>query len=121
MPKPNRELAFNPDGSPAVATSKHKDIASLMKDDDARMVISNAVDEAVKVKAAIATLKTQEKAIRDALLQKVDIKPAMFNAWVAVAFNNDHMDRKHKLDEHITLLDFIMGEQGIKLAAPAKN
>ena len=95
------------------ATSKFKDIGSIMKDPRLAATLSNYIDEAVTCKTAIATQQTHIKAIRDNALEEIGLNPKLFNAYVAASFNNDYTKRKQNLDEQVTLLEHIMKSAGI--------
>ena len=96
----------------APATSKFRDISSIMKDPQAKAELSNYIDEAVACKGAIATQQAHIKAIRDAAIKELELNPKLFNAFLAAAFNNDYQTRKASLEEQVTLLEYIMGESG---------
>lgn len=91
------------------ATRKFRDINSIMKDEAARAILTNLVDEAVACKSKIATQQQNIKVLRDEALEKLQLSPKLFNAYVAAAFNNDYSQRKETLDEQVALLDHIMG------------
>lgn len=95
------------------ATSKFRDIGSIMKDERTANILSNFIDEAVTAKAAIAKQQAQIKAIRDRALEELELNPKLFNAYVAASFNNDYTKRKSNLDEQVTLLEHIMRAAGI--------
>lgn len=95
------------------ATSKFRDIGSIMKDPQAAATLSNYIDEAVTCKSAIATQQAHIKAIRDRAIDELSLNPKLFNAYVAASFNNDYTKRKQGLDEQLTLLEHIMKAAGI--------
>lgn len=95
------------------ATSKFRDIGSIMKDPQLAATLSNYIDEAVTCKTAIATQQTHLKAIRDRAIEEIGLNPKLFNAYVAASFNNDYTKRKQGLDEQLTLLEHIMKAAGI--------
>lgn len=95
------------------ATSKFKDIGTIMKDPQLAATLSNYIDEAVTCKSAIATQQQHIKAIRDRAIEEIGLNPKLFNAYVAASFNNDYTKRKAGLDEQITLLEHIMKAAGI--------
>ena len=97
----------------APKTKKFQDIGSIMKDPVAKAALSNAVDEAVNCKTAIAAQQATIKAIRDGVIESINISPKLFNAYVAAAFNNDYAQRKGTLEEQVSLLEFIMGDAQI--------
>ncbi len=103
------------------ATSKFRDIGSIMKDPQAAATLSNYIDEAVTCKAAIATQQQLIKAIRERALEELSLNPKLFNAYVAASFNNDYVKRKTGLDEQVTLLEHIMKAAGIVIGDDTRN
>lgn len=94
------------------ATSKFRDISSIMCDTAAKAKLSNLIDEAVTCKGAIAMQQQNIKVLRDAALEDLKLSPKLFNAYLSAAFNNDYGQRKESLDEQVTLLELLMGESG---------
>lgn len=96
----------------APKTKKFRDISSIMKDPAARATLTNLVDEAVTCKAAIALQQGTIKSLRETALEKLELNPKLFNAYVAASYNNDYAQRKDSLDEQLSLLDAIMAQIG---------
>ena len=99
---------------PATAkTSKFRDIHEIMQQPRMKASLSSFVDEAVKAKLAIAQQQDNIKGFREAALDELGLKPAVFNAYVQMVFNNDYIERKDKLQELIDLVDQVMLDQNI--------
>ena len=97
------------------ASSKFKDIASIMKDPRLAATLSNYIDEAVTCKTAIATQQTHIKAIRDNAIEELGLNPKLFNLYVAASFNNDYTKRRVDLNESLELIEKIMQSAGIQI------
>ena len=105
-------MATNQELAPA-AGSKFKSIEDILRDPTTKAELASYVDEAVIAKTKIATQQQNIKATRDIAVEQLGIKPALFNSYVAMAFNNDYVQRKDKLDEQMTLLDMVMSDANL--------
>ena len=94
-------------------SNKFRDIQEIMKNPRMKASLSSFVDEAVKAKLAIAGQQEQIKSYREAAMDELGLKPAVFNAYVQMVFNNDYLERKDKLQELIDLVDQVMLDQNI--------
>lgn len=96
-----------------VATSKFTPIEAIMKDPTKRTELQNFIDEAVNAKMKIAEQQAIIKGLRDGARESLGLNPKLFAAYVAASFNNDYSARKVSLEEQVTMLEFVMGEQGV--------
>lgn len=94
-------------------SSKFRDIAEIMAQPRMKALLSSYVDEAVKAKGNIATQQETIKGLRDNALDELGLKPAVFNAYVQMTFNNDYVQRKDRLEELIDLVDLVMLEHNL--------
>lgn len=96
-----------------VAGGKFTPIESIMKDPARKSELQNLIDEAVNAKLKIAEQQANIKGLRDAARESLGLNPKLFSSYVAASFNNDYTARKISLEEQVTMLDFILGEQGL--------
>lgn len=89
-------------------SSKFRDIQEIMNQPRMKALLSSYVDEAVKCKTAIATYQETMKGLRETAAEELGLKPAVFNTYVAMVFNNDYVQRKDKLTELLDLVDQVM-------------
>jgi hypothetical protein len=87
-------------------------IEEIMAQPTLKAKLNNMVDEAVTCKTKIAQEQQNIKALRDAALEDLGLKPALFNAYVAAVFNNDYTQRREGLEQQLMLIEHIMGEAG---------
>lgn len=100
-----------------VATAKKKTtrtIQEIMRDPKAHAKLTNLVDEAVACKQKIMHEQQNIKALRDAALEELGLKPALFNNYVGMVFNNDYQQRKDGLEQQLTLVELVMGDASIE-------
>lgn len=89
-------------------SSKFREIREIMNQPSMKAKLASYVDEAVKEKGRIRAAQEQIKSLRDNALDELGLKPAVFNQYVQMLFNNDYVQRKDKLEEIIDLIDFVM-------------
>ena len=94
-------------------SAKFRDIKEIMEQPSMKATLTSYVDEAVKCKQNITHEQEQIKALRDHALDELGLKPAVFNAYVAMVYNNDYVQRKDKLEELIELIDHVMEDNNI--------
>lgn len=102
----------------ALTEAKPKKFASIediMKDPAKKAKLQNLVDEAVGCKTKIAFEQQNIKALRDAALEDLGLKPQLFNNFVAMTFNNDYVQRKEGLEQQLTLVELVMDDAGAVL------
>lgn len=90
--------------------SKFRSIEEIMRDPRAKAKLTNLVDEAVQCKQKILHEQQNIKALRDAALEDLGLKPALFSNYVACVFNNDYQQRRDGLEQQLTLVELIMGD-----------
>lgn len=89
-----------------------RSIEEIMAQPSLKAKLNNMVDEAVTCKTKIMHEQQNIKALRDAALEDLGLKPALFSAYVAAVFNNDYTQRREGLEQQLTLIEHIMGEAG---------
>lgn len=89
-------------------SSKFRDISEIMSQPRMKALLSTYVDEAVNCKTRIGVEQETIKAIREKALDELGLKPAVFNTYVTMVFNNDYVQRKDKLEELLDLVDQVM-------------
>jgi hypothetical protein len=94
---------------------KFASIEDIMKDPAKKTKLQNLVDEAVGCKTKIAFEQQNIKALRDAALEDLGLKPQLFNNFVAMTFNNDYVQRKEGLEQQLTLVELVMTDAGAVL------
>ena len=87
---------------------KFRDINEIMSQPRMKALLSTYVDQAVKCKIAIGVEQESIKGIRQNALDELGLKPAVFNTYVAMVYNNDYVQRKDKLEELLDLVDQVM-------------
>jgi hypothetical protein len=101
-------------------SGKFRDIEEIMKNPRMKALLSSYVDEAVKCKGKIAEQQEFLKGFREQAADELGLKPAVFNTYVAMVYNNDYIQRKDKLQELIDLVDHVMLDQNL-LPGPNVN
>lgn len=96
-------------------TKKFRSIEEIMRDPAAKAKLTNLVDEAVKCKTKIAYEQQNIKSLRDTGLEDLGLKPALFNNYVGMVFNNDYQSRRDGLEQQLTLVELIMSDASIAL------
>ena len=94
-------------------SSKFREIREIMAQPSMKTKLSSYVDEAVKCKQKISHEQENIKALRDAALDELGLKPAVFNQYVAMVYNNDYVQRKDKFEELIDLIDSVMSDNNL--------
>jgi hypothetical protein len=94
----------------APKAKKHRSIEEIMRDPSAKAKLTNLVDEAVMCKQKIMHEQQNIKALRDAALEDLGLKPQLFSNYVAMVFNNDYQTRKDGLEQQLTLVELVMGD-----------
>jgi len=94
-------------------STKFREIAEIMAQPRMKALLSSFVDEAVQCKTRIATQQDILKGFRDNALDELGLKPAVFNAYVQMVYNNDYLQRKDKLQELMDLVDQVMLDQNL--------
>jgi hypothetical protein len=89
-------------------SSQFRDISEIMSQPSMKAKLSTYVDQAVKCKINIGVEQESIKGIRQNALDELGLKPAVFNTYVAMVFNNDYVQRKDKLEELLDLVDQVM-------------
>lgn len=87
-----------------------RSIEDIMRDPALRSKLNNMVDEAVNCKTKISMEQKNIKALRDAALEELGLKPQLFNNYVAMVFNNDYQLRKEGLEQQLMLVEIVLGE-----------
>ena len=87
---------------------KFRDISEIMAQPRMKALLSTYVDQAVKCKVQIGVEQESIKGIRQNALDELGLKPAVFNTYVAMVYNNDYVQRKDKLEELLDLVDQVM-------------
>jgi len=95
-----------------IKPKKNRSIEDIMRDPTAKTKLEHLVDEAVTCKTRIAQEQATIKGLRDAAIEDLGLKPALFNQYVAMTFNNDYQVRKEGLEQQLTLVELVMGETG---------
>jgi hypothetical protein len=67
----------------------------------------------VKCKVEIGKQQELLKGYREQALDELGLKPAVFNTYVAMVYQNDYVQRKDKLQELIDLVDQVMLDQNL--------
>lgn len=91
---------------------KFRSIQELYRDQAAYARFQNMVDEAVTCKSKIQMEQQNIKVLREAAAE-LGVKPAIFNANVAMVFNNDYAQRKDNLDQQLELVERAMADAGL--------
>ncbi len=94
----------------AAKKKQQRSIEEIMRDQSLRSKLNVMVDEAVNCKQKIAFEQQNIKALRDAALEELGLKPQLFNNYVAMVFNNDYQLRKEGLEQQLTLVELVLGE-----------
>ena len=89
-------------------STKFRDISEIMAQPRMKALLNTYVDQAVKCKMNIGVEQESIKGIRQNALDELGLKPAVFNAYVAMTYNNDYVQRKEKLEELLDLVDQVM-------------
>jgi hypothetical protein len=89
---------------------QHRSIEEIMRDPSLRAKLNVMVDEAVNCKQRISHEQMNIKALREAALEELGLKPQLFNNYVAMVFNNDYQVRKEGLEQQLTLVELVLGE-----------
>lgn len=98
--------------------SKFRSIEEIMRDPVSRAKLTNLVDDAVQCKQKIVYEQLNIKGLRDAALEDLGLKPALFNNYVGMVFNNDYETRKDGLEQQLTLVELVMGDAQLTHDAP---
>lgn len=98
-------------------SGKFKEIREIMAQPSMKAKLSSYIDEAVLCKQRIQHEQENLKALREHCLDELGLKPAVFNTYVAMVYNNDYIQRKDKLEEIIDLIDEVMKDQNISLGS----
>lgn len=93
--------------------AKFREIREIMQIPSMKAKLTSYIDEAVKSKQKIQAEQEHIKAARENAKDEVGIKPAVFNQYVAMVYNNDYLQRKDKLEELIDMVDQVMKENNI--------
>lgn len=88
---------------------KFRSIEDIKKDQRSWSILENLIDEALAAKQQIASQQQIIKDLREAALEQVGIKPALFNDYVRMIFNNDYQQRKEGLEQQLSLVEIVMG------------
>ena len=94
-------------------SSKFREIREIMAQPSMKAKLSSYVDEAVKCKQKISHEQENIKALRDAALDELGLKPVVFNHYVAMVYANDYVARKDKFEELIDLIDSVMSDSSV--------
>ena len=90
--------------------SKFSEISEIMKNPAMKARLISWIDEAIKCKQKIAVQQENIKRIREDAQDELGLKPAIFNQYAAMAFNNDYTTRKQKHEELVELIDYIISD-----------
>jgi hypothetical protein len=93
--------------------TKFRDINDIMKEPSMKVKLTSYIDEAVKCKSTIQHEQEHIKAIREAAMDELGLKPAIFTAYVQMCFNNDYLQRKSKLEELMDLVDAVIQDNNL--------
>lgn len=93
---------------------KFRTISEIMSMPSMKAKLTNLIDEAVISKVKIEDQQVIIKGLRTAALDDLGLKPALFNAYLAMVFNNDYVDRLSKLEELTTLVETVMSDAKIE-------
>jgi hypothetical protein len=96
-------------------STKFRDIKEIMNVPSMKVKLQSFIDEALKCKQAIQFQQDTLKQIRENAQDELAIKPALFNQYLAMVFNNDYVQRKDKLEEVIDLIDAVMRDSNIQM------
>jgi len=99
-----------------VKAQKYRTIEDIMRDPAMKAKLTNLVDEAVQCKQKISYEQENIKALREAALDDLGLKPQLFNNFVAMTYNNDYQQRKEGLEQQLTLVELVMGDTELQLA-----
>jgi hypothetical protein len=94
-------------------SAKFREIREIMNQPSMKAKLTSYVDEAVKSKKKIQVEQDLIKGMRESALDELGLKPAVFNQYVSMVFNNDYVQRKDKLEEIIDLIDSVMIDNNI--------
>jgi hypothetical protein len=81
-----------------------------MRDPKMKATLSALVDEAVGSKQKILGEQEHIKALRLAAFEELGLKPALFNDFVSMTFNNDYADRRQGLEQKLSLVELVMSD-----------
>lgn len=100
-----------------VKQKKFRTIEEIMRDPVMKAKLTNLVDEAVQCKAKIAGEQQTIKALREAALEDLSLKPQLFNSYVSCVFNNDYQQRREGLEQQLTMVELIMGDAQLEYSS----
>lgn len=94
-------------------SSKFRDIKEIMQNPSMKAKLNSYVDEAVAAKQKIQFEQENIKKLRENAVDDLGIKPAIFNQFVAMVYNNDYNERRDKLEELVNMVDVVMAEYNL--------
>ena len=95
-------------------STKYRSISEIMAIPSYKAKLSNLADEAVECHTKIEVQKQNVKALREAALDDLGLKPELFNAYVKMMFNNDYAQRLDKVEELHNLITTVMKDAQIE-------
>ena len=99
-----------------VKAQKFRTIEDIMRDPAMKAKLTSLVDEAVQCKQKISYEQENIKALREAALDDLGLKPQLFNSFVSTVYNNDYQQRREGLEQQLTLIELVMGDSELVLA-----
>lgn len=94
-------------------SSKFREIREIMAQPSMKARLNSFIDEAVNAKQKIQHQQEIIKGLREGALDELGLKPAVFNQYVAMVYNNDYVQRKDKLEELIDLIEHVMSDNNL--------
>lgn len=101
-----------------VKREKYRSIEEILRDPKAKATLTNMIDEAVQAKQQIGIQQEIIKGLRTHAVEDLGINPKLFNNYVACIFNNDYQSRREGLEQHLTLVELLMGEAQGQIEPP---
>jgi hypothetical protein len=86
-----------------------EDILNNSKD---KAVLQNFLDEAVRCKVRISDEQESIKAMREEAMEKTGIEGKMFNALLALFYNNNFDEKKAEIDNLETAIELLTMNKG---------
>lgn len=96
----------------AKAKTETRRIDEILNNSKDRAVLQNFLDEAVRCKFRIADEQESIKAMREEAIEKTGIEGKMFNALVALFYNNNFDEKRAEIDKLETAIEMLTMNKG---------